>query len=174
MHKIRYFGLCLMFFTLIGCKEKDVYTYVPKQYLPIYNVGDTIIYKSGNNYDTFIYKYKNTFTSGYDHKYNEVIYNGLTNSKRCLSYPDCVQFTLNSHWRNIYINWFGLYDGCFFDTPPTIDRLIINGNIYTEVFELHVIDTTGTPLRKCFFTYKNWMIRYIEKDSTTWDLYATK
>lgn len=155
-----------------GCGSKEEYYNVPKEYYPIYKEGDTLIYKSGNNFDTFCFTSKIIIDHEMDKKYHyQEIFYILSNK----NYPEFYQpspcfFSLSNS--RIGISWLNFDNDFDYKLQPTIPSISINNIVYYNVYELSNQDPTTINyfVKKLYFNYKYWVVRYIKTDSTTWDL----
>jgi hypothetical protein len=171
MRKIAFVIIGFKVLLIIGCKENEVYQLIPEKYQAIYKPGDTLIYKAGSDYDTFYYKRRDGgyFVYGKYHTeriFNQIFYNNF--------YFDSLPEEFNYVYEYVRVRWLAVGKSVYYIYEPDIDYMTINGKIYSDVFEINKnaeTDTNITKITKIYFTYKYWIIRYIEKDSIIWDLY---
>ena len=160
---------CLSFY---GCGDKDEYYNVPTQYYPVYKEGDTLVYKCGNKYDTFYFSSKSIFDNEIDKRYHyqEIGYYIINKNYPQLYEPTpCRIYLLTS---SITITWLNCYNQFDYKEIPSLSNISINNITYYNIYELsnNKTDTSHYYIKKLFFNYKYWVVRYIKTDSTIWDL----
>jgi hypothetical protein len=164
-----------------SCDRKEVYYDIADEYLTYYRVGDTLIYKSLDKFDTFVYLGQgflddvnniddvNIPYKGYEYHYQTVIYK-LANGH----YPP---YLLNAevsidYSNSTYIGWQNFKISSFVPNDYSPENIFVNGKPYINVYELNSqsIDTISISIKKIFFCYKYWVVRFIRNDNTIWDL----
>lgn len=156
---------CLSFYS---CGPKDYYNYIPQHKIPVYKEGDTLIYKSQNNYDTFIYTKRRIFYDSYVENYYNQAIDYLIRNKNDSDLGGYVGLQLDL----TMLSWLH-FSIPFTNNVIANDSLIsINNIVYHNVYQFDKTssDTNHYYATRIYFTYKNWVIRYFRNDSTTWDL----
>ena len=155
--------------TFNSCGPKVEYKLIESYRLPEYTQGETLIYQSGNNYDTFVYIEKKVTYINIDENWRQqIIWYTLQNKKDTGLYCG-INLDLNGSW----ISWQNKL--MMFMSPdklPDTTSITLNGKLYHDVYynEKPLTDTAKIYPTKIYFSYKKWIIRYIMNDSTTWDL----
>ena len=153
-----------------ACGTKEVYYNIPKELYTIYKEGDTLIYQSGNKYDTFFYTHLTKLDSERDKKYHEQEIDYYLNNKNYHEFPIPAKIYLFLDHTSIY--WLNFLCSIYPPQTFTIPNLTVANKTYSNVFELSNVksDTNPNYINKVFFNYKYWVIRFIRNDSSTWDL----
>lgn len=161
---------CLGFY---ACGPKEEFHYVPAQYYPVYKEGDTLIYGNGNKYDSFICKSKTIDEYKYDilNHFQFISYCILSKNHLELNQPCGCNVDLD--FSGLQLDWLNCSQEFGYDQTPDLQSMVVNNVTYTNVYELDNYAQNTTPnyyVKKLYFNYKYWVIRYIKADSTTWDL----
>jgi hypothetical protein len=137
--------------------------------LPDYSQGETLIYQSGNNHDTFIYTEKSVTYINIDENWRQQIIRYTLQNKKDTGLYSGINLDLNGtllSWQNKLMMFMKP------DKQPDTTSIMLNGKLYHDVFynKKPLTDTARIYPTKIYFTYKNWIIRYTMNDSTIWDL----
>ena len=158
----------ILFFAFYACAPKDNYFNIPEEHLPVYAKGDLLVYKSGNNYDTFTYLQKHMFYSDIGKLDHDQYITFAVRNKKDTALSGFVDIQLFA----TMINWMNFFALITQNVKTDSSLVMVNGHAFKDVyiFNCGQPDTNRLYATKIYFTYKNWVIRYVRSDSTTWDL----
>lgn len=163
--------LILSLITLLSNCQKEKYHNVPVEYLPVYLIGDTLIYSNGIIYDTLIINDIYTLTPSSDDKnhYQYTYYKlGKIKNKQMLN-KYYAGFSYDDNLVSIY---FDKFDALLIYANSNSSLLLLKNKVYTNVFKLDTQhnDTSRTAVKTVYFNYKFLVIRYINNSNDTFDL----
>ena len=156
-----------LIFLCLTCNKQE-YHYVPDQYKPNLEKGDTIIYSNGIKYDSFILQPIMIYEKFEDKKYHyeEIRYN-FHNPVSKLS--SSIVLSSNSYsilWEDFFWSSYMSYNAI--DT-----QLIINSKLYSPVYKIPIgigCDTSRTIFRQLYYNHKVGVVRYITKSKDTFNI----
>jgi hypothetical protein len=176
---LKWLFIVLSVWLIIGCCDEDEYWRISEEDKLIYELFDTLVYKSNTGVlDTF---YVSDISQWFDeHPNYDMCGTAVYIEKmiyRFLPYPNSQEKLFNIkyfHPPNIHFGvfWYSDHFDIEPEITPLVEKLSINDSVYYNLYEVQSNEDTA-KVQKLLFHKKYGIVRYEFRNKESWSLYKT-